>query len=167
MPEQSRFAVLKHAIRLNARKCREFGMKEPASSAPHRPLKPVQTVHRSPHPGGPLLDCWKAGLLTPGFPADAGAPTCGAFPLPIRSSGLLPLSFRLQWRGPCRLLTGFPRQPTTTRISQNRYPLSSANSLGANTGAATRDRFDPIPDLRSIPSLNLSPCCLDRNRALA
>src|SRR5215472_7501390 len=82
-------------------------MKEPVGSAQHHALKPVQTVHRSPHPGGPLLDCWKAGLLTSGFscrcrrsysrhlPAYLAKQWCVAAFVRVTVAGAMPASHRL------------------------------------------------------------------------
>ena len=60
----------------------------------------------------------------------ADFPTRSTFPLRRwRSSGLLPLSFRLQWRGPRWLHTSFPHLPTTARtFSEDEFSVKACGS---------------------------------------
>ncbi len=64
--------------------------------------------------------CWEAGLLTSGALLDAAFLLATPSHSARGSSGLLPLSFRLQWRGPRRYLTGFPHLPTNVSDSHRR-----------------------------------------------
>jgi hypothetical protein len=75
------------------------------------PQQPRQTTPRhlpSPHPVGPPETFAGAGFLTSGLPAPRGLPTCGPFPPGASRQWIVPLSFRIQWRGPCRPFTGLP-----------------------------------------------------------
>ncbi len=96
------------------RRCRGLGFWKPdwTSLQPALKLRSGSDRHRSSHPGGPLSFVGGRSpdfrhcrifadflLATPSHPA-------------ARSSGLLPLSFRSQWRGPRRHRTGFPHLPT-------------------------------------------------------
>jgi hypothetical protein len=81
--------------------------------------------------------CWEAGLLTSGALLDAAFLLATPSHSARGSSGLLPLSFRLQWRGPRRYLTGFPHLPTNVSDSHRRkircqasVSRSSAFSIG-------------------------------------
>ncbi len=101
-------------------------------------------------PGGPLKTFAGAGFLTSGLSARRGLPTCGPFPPGASGQWIVPLSFRIQWRGPCRPYTGLPfttsEAPPLSHAAQTsvKWPcrrLSSAGSFARDYGA--RSPFSP------------------------
>lgn len=122
----------------------------------------------SPHPVGPPETFAGAGFLTSGLPAPRGLPTCGPFPPGASRQWIVPLSFRIQWRGPCRPFTGLPSPQRSkapiARTSDScqegavsfardfsdcllRIPLAWGSSVrAARTRHSIIDDEDPMPD---------------------
>lgn len=72
--------------------------------------------HRPRTPEDPLIKlCRQAGFLASGSPADSQVSYSRHLPTPTAGQWFVALSFRLQWRGPRRSFTGFPRPSTSSK----------------------------------------------------